>query len=58
MLRQWEWLLARVATQAAKTRARARVSETQSGLGRGLTTGRARLAEPRVRATELAVRAQ
>ena len=47
-----------VATQAAKTRARARGSEAQSGLGRGLTAGRARLAEPRARATELAVRAQ
>ena len=49
---------AEVATQAAKTRARARDSEAQSGLGRGLTAGRAGLAEPRARATELAVRAQ
>ena len=47
-----------VATQAAKTRARARGSEAQSGLGRGPTAGRARLAESRARATELAVRAQ
>ena len=47
-----------VATQAAKTRARARGSEAQSGLGRGLTAGRARLAKPRALATELAVRAQ
>ena len=34
-----------VATQAAKTRVCARGSEAQSGLGRGLTAGRARLAE-------------
>ena len=44
-----------VATQAVKTRARARGSEDQSGLSRGLTAGRARLAEPRARATKLAV---
>ena len=49
---------AEVATQAAKTRARARDSEAQSGLGHGLTAGRAGLAEPRAQATELAVRAQ
>ena len=36
---------AEVATQAAKTWARARGNEAQSGLGRGLTAGRARLAE-------------
>ena len=47
-----------VSTQAAKTKAHARGSEAQSGLGRGLTAGRARLAEPRARATELPVRAQ
>ena len=34
-----------VATRAGKTKARARGSEAQSGLGRGLTVGRARLAE-------------
>ena len=36
---------ARVATQAGKTRARAHGSEAQSGFGRGLTAGKARLAE-------------
>ena len=35
--------------QTMKTRARARGSETQSGLSQGLTAGRARLAEPRAR---------
>ena len=47
-----------MATLAAKTRARARGSKAQSGLSRGLTAGRARLAEPRARATELVVKAQ
>ena len=34
-----------VVTEAAKTRARAHSSEAQSGLGRGLTAGRASIAE-------------
>ena len=37
-----KWLQARLGTQAAKTRARARGSEAQSGIGRGLTAGWAR----------------
>ena len=38
-----------MATQAAKTRARARGNEAQSGLSQGLTAGWARLAEPKAR---------
>ena len=49
---------AKVVTQAGKTRAHVRGSEAQSGLGRGLTAGRARLAESRAWAIELPVRAQ
>ena len=57
--RRWRWCRN---TQERQLRAsavvRARLGEAQSGLGHGLTTGRARLVEPRARATELAVRAQ
>ena len=57
--RRWRW---RRNTQERQLRAsavvRARLGAAQSGLGRGLTAGRARLAELRARATELEVRVQ